>query len=363
MIKRFLKILMRGASNDVVDQYCPQQQMPFPNQVNVQPAPAVEGDWASTNPRNMVLAGPGGLVAGTGPGGQAGVAVGRWVWLSDQYIDADNAPGVVNQFAATPAPGSQLQSVPAGIIHREQQGLIMTYLTEFSLLVPTGFPITVTNSADIWVKNRGANIAQPGMYAFANFADGSTQFGAGGTVGTTYLNGFTCTGSIGPESVAFTGSISGNILTVSGTLTGLGSLVPGASLSGGTGVQSGTVIVQQLTGVTGSAGTYALNIPQQQVAAALLTATFGLLTVSGTLGGTIGVGDILSGAGGTSLTTGTYITALGTGTGGTGTYYVNATQTASSTLITSQTNVQTKWFAASQGKTGELVKISTHLLG
>src|SRR5258706_320567 len=34
--------------------------MPFPNQVNVQPAPAVAGDFASTNPRSAFPAGPGG---------------------------------------------------------------------------------------------------------------------------------------------------------------------------------------------------------------------------------------------------------------------------------------------------------------
>ena len=42
---------------------------------------------------------------------------------------------------------------------------------------------------------------------------------------------------------------------------------------------------------------------------------------------------------GTSVTDGTYITAFGTGSGGTGTYTVNQSVTASSTTITGQTNV------------------------
>jgi len=42
---------------------------------------------------------------------------------------------------------------------------------------------------------------------------------------------------------------------------------------------------------------------------------------------------------GTSVTDGTYITAFGTGTGGTGTYTVNQSVTASSTTITGHTNV------------------------
>ena len=43
----------------------------FQKQVNLTPAPAVAGDYASANPHVSVLAGPGGLVAGVG-----GVTVG-----------------------------------------------------------------------------------------------------------------------------------------------------------------------------------------------------------------------------------------------------------------------------------------------
>jgi hypothetical protein len=56
------------------------------------------------------------------------------------------------------------------------------------------------------------------------------------------------------------------------------------------------------------------------------------LTVSAVTNGTLGVGQTISGTG---VTSGTTITALGTGTGGTGTYTVSASQTVSSTTITS----------------------------
>jgi hypothetical protein len=56
------------------------------------------------------------------------------------------------------------------------------------------------------------------------------------------------------------------------------------------------------------------------------------LTVGGTVAGTFAVGQIISGSG---VTAGTYITALGTGTGGAGTYTVSATQTVVSTAINS----------------------------
>lgn len=55
------------------------------------------------------------------------------------------------------------------------------------------------------------------------------------------------------------------------------------------------------------------------------------MTVTAVGSGTLYVGQVLKGTGVTSLT---IITALGTGTGGTGTYTVNASQTVASTTIT-----------------------------
>jgi len=56
------------------------------------------------------------------------------------------------------------------------------------------------------------------------------------------------------------------------------------------------------------------------------------LTVSAVTNGVLAVGSFISGTG---VTAGTYITALGSGTGGAGTYTVSASQTVSSTTITS----------------------------
>lgn len=62
------------------------------------------------------------------------------------------------------------------------------------------------------------------------------------------------------------------------------------------------------------------------------------LTVTGTISGVIQVGQVLSGSG---VTSGTYIKALGTGAGGTGTYVVSDSQSASSTTITMKAPVVT----------------------
>ena len=55
------------------------------------------------------------------------------------------------------------------------------------------------------------------------------------------------------------------------------------------------------------------------------------LTITAITSGQIQVGDVLTGTG---VTAGTYVTALGTGSGGVGTYTVSASQTVASTTIT-----------------------------
>lgn len=310
----------------------------FQTTVNGVPAPAVEGDFATTNPRFNVLAGPGGLVAGP-----AGVLVARFVWLDYSGIDPDNAPTIVNNFGAGP---------PDGFIHREQQGLITAFLAGSGMLVPGGFAITAFSGGDFWVKNNGATKALIGQKAFANTSDGSASFAAAGSGST-----FGITGSIAAGQAVVTGSIAGNILTVTAITSG--TLVAGGVLSG-TGVATGTHIVRQLSGTTGGVGTYAVDIPEQTVASTTITEDYGTLTATVVSGGTLGAGQAITGAG---MTAGTRITALGTGQGGTGTYIVNNTQTFASGAITVTTGVETKWYARSAGAAGELVKISDHPYG
>jgi len=290
----------------------------FQQQVNSQPAPAVEGDFATTNPRYSVLAGPGGLVAGTS------LFVGKAAWVTPP-LDGDGFPAVANSFGSGPI---------TGILHREQQALFTQYLQEVSMQVPQGFNITLVSSADLWVKNNGATPALVGQKAYAAFASGKFSFAATGTP----TSGASATGTIAAETGSWTGSITGDIMTVTGSVTGL--VVPGGILS----------------------GTYYVSIPQT-TPSTTISETYGLFTAVSAQTGTWGVGDVLSGAGGGGVTTGTTITGFGTGTGGLGTYYVQTTQTVTSTTISSVLNVETKWIAMSYGNVGELVKISTQPLG
>lgn len=70
-----------------------------------------------------------------------------------------------------------------------------------------------------------------------------------------------------------------------------------------------------------------------------------VLTVTAVSSGVLSVGQTISGSG---VTAGTTITALGTGLGGTGTYTVSASQTASSTTITA-TSAAVAAFAGNTG--------------
>jgi hypothetical protein len=314
--------------------------MPFQGQVTTQPAIGVVGDFCDTNPRYTYDVGPGGVVAGA-----SGVTVGLFAWTVPA-VDADGANAIANNFGSGPV---------AGFVHREQQAGFTQYLQEVSMTVPAGFPVTLFTGGGFFVKNSGATQALPGQKAYANLSTGAITFAATGSP-TGGASGSASTVAAGTASV--TGSISGDILTV--TAVGSGTLYAGGILSG-TGVATGTQITSQISGTTGGIGTYYVSIPEQTVASTTISETYGLLTVGGTVTGTFGIGQVISGTG---VTAGTTITAFGTGTGGAGTYIVSPTQTVASTSISvSAINVETKWYCMSSGLPGETVKISDKNVG
>lgn len=317
----------------------------FQTAVTVQPAIGVEGDFASGNPRFSVIAGAGAFLAG-----DLGVTVGRFAWATDEHVDDVGGPAVVNNFGSGPV---------TGFIHREQQGLITQYLKGSSMLVPAGFGVTVMSGGDFVVKNAGTNQVAIGNKAYASFADGSVRFGP---TGTPDSGGTSTASTIAAGTNSATGTIVGNLFTATAALSG--TLYNGSVLSG-TGVATGTQIVDQvLPLLAGEAlrglGRYNVSISEQNVASTTISGTYGLLTIGGTVAGTFGVGQPVTG-GGTSA--GTVITDLGTGVGGAGTYIVNNTQTVGSGALTTSLDVETKWIAMSPGLAGELIKISDHALG
>lgn len=139
-----------------------------------------------------------------------------------------------------------------------------------------------------------------------------------------------------PSAAVFTGSISGTTLTVTAITNG--TIAAGQSLFG-VAVTSETVITALGTG-TGGIGTYTINLSQTIASRQMNSAAVGAivtgaisgttLTVSAVTSGTLYVGQTIQGTGVTALT---IITALGTGSGGAGTYTVSTSQTVSSTTL------------------------------
>ena len=130
--------------------------MPFQQSVNTYQAPAVAGDFASSNPRASVVSPEGGFVATTG-----GVTVGRFAWATGATV-ANTGTGA-----------------PTGFIHREQQASITAYLAESGNAVLQGQPVTLMRTGDYWFT-ANTNAAVVGQKVFAKLADGTTQTGAAG---------------------------------------------------------------------------------------------------------------------------------------------------------------------------------------
>lgn len=325
--------------------------------VSQQPAPAVAGDFADLNPRFSVDFGPNGAVAGPN-----GLTVGRFAWASYAAIDGDFAPAQVNN---APVIGAGLSlnpstGAPTGFVHREQQALITTYLADATQVIAPGYQCALMSGGTFWAKNDDPNSTQalPGKTVYAEFATGKVQFSA---------NNASVTASIAASvTSSVTGSIAGNILTVTALLSAGTGLYPGAVLSGTSGsgnVVTNTRVVSQLTGTTGGVGTYAVDVPEQSVSSTTISGAYSVMNVTNVASGTLAVGQQLSGTGGGGVTAGSVISALLTGTGGIGTYVVTPGQTVTSTTITAAMNVATKFVAMSAGQVGELVKISSNLLG
>ena len=139
-----------------------------------------------------------------------------------------------------------------------------------------------------------------------------------------------------PSAAVFTGSISGTTLTVTAITNG--TIAINQALFG-INVTQATVITALGTG-TGGIGTYTVNLSQTVASTQMNSATVGAvvtgdisgttLTVSAVTSGTLTVGQTIQGS---TVTAQTIITALGTGTGGAGTYTVNNSQTVTSRTL------------------------------
>jgi hypothetical protein len=181
----------------------------------------------------------------------------------------------------------------------------------------------------------------------------ATSFSAAGALIATTLNTgpatlASCTGSIGPGTASFTGSIQGNVLTVTAVAGGI--IVTGGVMGTAGGVAANTLITGQLTQTgtaPGGTGTYAVSVAQA-VTGTALTEAYGVLNITAITAGTLSVGQTVVGTG-AAPSAGTLITQLGTAVGTVGTYYVNNSQTVGSIALTGQPTPVTVTFDSVSG--------------
>ncbi len=160
----------------------------------------------------------------------------------------------------------------------------------------------------------------------------STSFSSAAGIIQTQLNAAdpseaSFTGSIG---ASFTGVISTTTLTISAIAANervnIGDTVVGSGVTAGTKITA-------FVGGTGGNGTYTVNI-SQTVGSESMTTTSNVLDATTVASGTLAVGQTVTGSG---VAAGSVITALGTGTGGTGTYTLSgAPQTVASEAMASE---------------------------
>ena len=136
----------------------------FQRTINVDPAFAVAGDFATMNPRNSAIPTP---MASAGAGfvvGAGGLTIGRFAW-------ADTATNTILLNAGT--------GVPTGFCHRNLQAMITNYPVTVSNVVPAGFGFgDLFSQGDFWATNTGAGAVSIGMKAFASLTTGQVQFAA-----------------------------------------------------------------------------------------------------------------------------------------------------------------------------------------
>lgn len=299
----------------------------FQTFVNRNMAPGVVGGFASMNPRAAVLAGPGAFRADSA----LPVLVGGFAWATP---------------TDSKAYGQLKSNALLGFIGNEEQTVITDFLGVSRLAVQAGFPVTLYSHGDFWASVAG--VVAVGGTVYADTLDGSVETGA-----TTFSG---------------TGAIAATTLTVSAVASGalrVGDFIAGAN------VTAGTRITAFGTG-TGGTGTYTVDTSQTAASAAVTVPTvdtgfkfatgkaadatasqcsldaYGVLTVGGTIVGTVEIGDsndVVVTA--TGVPANTFIVSQLTGTpGGAGTYQT----TSLGTVVTGP--------VAATFTTGTLVKIS-----
>lgn len=143
----------------------------FQNQVYINPAEAIPGDFASSNPMVYRLTSTGRMIAAA-----AGVTIGKFACL--------NADGTVSSILAAAPNATRI-----GFVHREFNGQITTFLAESGMIIQAGEPVALFKSGDFWV-NVDVITGTPvrGAAIYWDVLTGNTIVGAPGSPPATTVN-------------------------------------------------------------------------------------------------------------------------------------------------------------------------------
>ena len=235
-------------------------------------------------------------------------------------VDPLKQPGDRGVVALYPTPGLTIKA----ILPNQQEVRGMRTLSG-------GTRMLVVCGAYVYVFN---NVLTPTMIGELNTTTGRVTISDNGINAYIVDGTYRYTWRIATvTSAVFTGSTSGTTLTVSSVKSG--TLAVGQHFFA-VGALQETVITALGTG-TGGTGTYTLGLSQTIASSQMYTSSAGAIvtasmsgttmTVTAVSSGTLYVGQTIQGAG---ITAQTIITALGSGSGGTGTYTINNSQTVSS---------------------------------
>lgn len=142
----------------------------FQNQVYINPAVAVAGDFASANPMVFKLSSTGRMVANS-----AGVTVGKFAAL---LID-----GTVQSIPTTAPTGGTSRF---GFVHRENNAQIVTYLAESGNTIQPGQAVSLFGTGDFWVRADVATTTVRGTAILWDVVTGNTNLG--GTPSATLID-------------------------------------------------------------------------------------------------------------------------------------------------------------------------------
>ncbi len=235
-------------------------------------------------------------------------------------VDPLKQPGDRGVVALYPTPGLTIKAILPN--QQEVRGL-RTLSGGTAMLAVCGAYVYVFNSQ-----------LTPTMIGEMNTTTGRVTISDNGINAYIVDGTYRYTWRIGTVTAAvFTGVVSGTTLTV--TAVNSGTLAVGQHFFA-VGALQESVITALGTG-TGGTGTYTLNLSQTIASSQMYTSSAGAvitasiatttLTVTAVASGTLFVGQTIQGAG---ITVQTIITALGTGSGGVGTYTINNSQTITS---------------------------------